>query len=233
MPGVFLEGMQETFNTPGDEFACDMLGCRTKDIHCVGNVAKVKFVASSNEFTGLFGGADYGLIRLSVAQPVVPIAPFMTPGMGLKFLRDGIDSANLVAMPSVDGQFSFNFFENNYSNHVPDVKNPLLYPLLEKFHTATDYIQAVGLSNFAYAGQDGVNVYDAVFPFQLRFEPSGEVEFPAKDYTDYTQELATIQPGTNLFNVYAWTAPADLGGVEQFIGNIITDSEMTPSKWGD
>ena len=41
------------------------------------------------------------------------------PGMGLKFLRDGMDSANLVAMYSVDGQESWNFFKNDFSNHIP------------------------------------------------------------------------------------------------------------------
>ena len=43
----------------------------------------------------------------------------LTPGMGLKFLRDGIDSANLVAMNSVEGQASWNFFLNDFSNHIP------------------------------------------------------------------------------------------------------------------
>ena len=42
------------------------------------------------------------------------------PGMGLKFLRDGVDSANLVAMYSVDGQESWNFFKNDFSNHIPE-----------------------------------------------------------------------------------------------------------------
>ena len=42
------------------------------------------------------------------------------PGMGLKFLRDGMDSANLVAMYSVDGQESWNFFKNDFSNHIPE-----------------------------------------------------------------------------------------------------------------
>ena len=40
--------------------------------------------------------------------------------MGLKFLRDGVDSANLVAMYSVDGQESWNFFKNDFSNHIPE-----------------------------------------------------------------------------------------------------------------
>ena len=41
------------------------------------------------------------------------------PGIGLKFLRDGVDSANMMAMFSVEGQESWNFFKNNFSNHIP------------------------------------------------------------------------------------------------------------------
>jgi hypothetical protein len=39
--------------------------------------------------------------------------------MGLKFLRDGIDSANLVSMWSVAGQANdWNFFSNIFFNHI-------------------------------------------------------------------------------------------------------------------
>jgi hypothetical protein len=44
------------------------------------------------------------------------------PGFGLKFLRDGMDSANLVAMNSVEGTTYWNFFELDFSTHIPPVK---------------------------------------------------------------------------------------------------------------
>ena len=37
----------------------------------------------------------------------------MGPGIGIKLLRDGVDSADLVATYSFDGQNSLNFFENS------------------------------------------------------------------------------------------------------------------------
>ena len=73
--------------------------------------------------------------------------------MGLKFFRDGVDSANLVAMYSVDGQPSYDYFENHWSNHVPPVQSAYLIPLAEVFATATDYIQTVGLRDFATYNQ--------------------------------------------------------------------------------
>jgi hypothetical protein len=44
-------------------------------------------------------------------------------------------------------------------------------------------------------------------------------------YDEYTE--------TNLFNVYAWEEPEELGGKKQKIGEIILDSEMTTSYYGD
>ena len=136
--------MDPVFDSKGDEFPCTSTGCRQKDIHSVGNVAKVKFVAngaSSGVYSGIFGdSADYGLIRLSVAAGWPdPSVLNLKPGMGLKFLRDGVDSANLVAMYSVDGQPSFNFFENDWTTIIPPVSQALL-PLAVKFSTATPYI---------------------------------------------------------------------------------------------
>lgn len=58
--------------------------------------------------------------------------------MGLKFLRDGMDSASLVAMYSVDGQPSWNFFLNDFSNHIPDITSLSLKVVGEKFSTASD-----------------------------------------------------------------------------------------------
>ena len=57
----------------------------------------------NHKFTGMFEGADTGLIRLSVAAPVDKKGPLMIPSLAIKLLRDQYDSANVVAMPSMDG----------------------------------------------------------------------------------------------------------------------------------
>lgn len=86
---------------------------------------------------------------MSVAAKPDPKSQPLAPGIGLKFLRDGIDSASLVAMYSVDGQESWNYFANDFTNHIPAIQSISLLPLAAKFNTATDYIQAVGLSDWA------------------------------------------------------------------------------------
>jgi hypothetical protein len=131
-----VESMNPSFTGKGDT----MPSGRWKFIHNVGTVSKVEFVpANLDLYTGIFKGAKYGLIRLSsAAKPsdskINPLANALGPGMGLKFLRDGMDSANLVSMYSVDGQpGDWNFFSNSFSNHVKDATGIQTIALSKKF----------------------------------------------------------------------------------------------------
>jgi len=42
------------------------------------------------------------------------------PSIGLKFLRNGVPSANQLGMISFEGTNSWNFFENDLMNMLPD-----------------------------------------------------------------------------------------------------------------
>lgn len=98
------------------------------------------------------------------------------PGFGLKFLRDGHQSANLVAMYGVDGQPSWNFFKMDFSNHlVDDPHGAGQQALAAKFKTATPLINYVGLSDLAAYDQHGHKAENPVFPFQLIFEPNSDL----------------------------------------------------------
>lgn len=54
--GLLVEGLDETFKTPGDVMPTNWItGLRTKYIHSVGVVGKVKLVLNGkNPYTGLF-----------------------------------------------------------------------------------------------------------------------------------------------------------------------------------
>jgi len=112
--GIFAETMAPSFNSKGDTMPTTLGITRVKWIHAVGTHAKVKFISSGNHpYTGIFKGADHGVIRLSsAAQPAADNSQPLAPGMGLKFLRSGRDSANLVSMYSVYGnpKGDWNFF---------------------------------------------------------------------------------------------------------------------------
>lgn len=95
--------------------------------------------------------------------------------MGLKFLRDGIDSANLVAMNSVDGQKSWNFFENSFTTQIGAANSTPLKLLAAKFAMATKFIQNAGLSDMAKYDEFGNTILNEVFPQMLTFEPHHDV----------------------------------------------------------
>lgn len=62
--------MQPTVIVPGDQMPHNSIGKRKKLIHTRGGVATVKLVpadADSHPFTGVFEGADYGIVRISAA----------------------------------------------------------------------------------------------------------------------------------------------------------------------
>jgi hypothetical protein len=120
MLGIFTEKMAPTFEHIGDAMPATLLSYRRKYIHSVGVTGKVKFLAYENPYTGMFRGADQGLIRLSAAiKPSGDSGTPFTPGMGLKLLRDGKVSANLVSMKGTGGQPNdWNFFSKIFSNKI-------------------------------------------------------------------------------------------------------------------
>jgi len=117
--------------------------------------------------------------------------------MGLKFLRNGMDSANLVAMYSVNGQpDEWNFFANDFTNHIGAAGGTALKLVAAKFATETKYIQEVGLSDWGMYDQDGNKEENPVFPFKLRLVPHPDVkdlissEKP-DDYMAFVDQLKT------------------------------------------
>lgn len=104
---LFLESMNTTFDWVGDVFNTNFLGfnSRSKPIHTVGAYAKMSFIPVGNhQYTGMYKGAPHGFVRMSsgtepTSWPTWPLKP----GMGLKFLRDGMDSGNVVAMYDLMG----------------------------------------------------------------------------------------------------------------------------------
>lgn len=233
--GIFLESMKPTMQWVGDEFEQGLFE-RKKYIHSVGNVGKVKFVAADDTpYTGVFKGADTGLIRLScAAEPNPKKGPSgnFIPGFGLKLLRDGVPSANLVAMFSVDGQDSWNFFKNDFSNHIEAAEAFSLNVLAHKFAEATPYVQTVGLSDFGLYSQSGAKEQNPKFPWELIFHPTDSVNhlFPDNYAADFTDQLKTIPAGTTLYTVYALADPV---ASPNLIGEIVLESELTTSFFGD
>ena len=100
------------FEHKGDEFDCHPVqGCHHKTIHGVGSVGKVIWKdLGGHPYTGAFKGGDSGFMRLGNGFPTIADPPMIWPGIAVKILRDGMDSANIVAIRGPAPQNNFNFF---------------------------------------------------------------------------------------------------------------------------
>jgi len=229
MAELFVEPMCPVFRTSGDQLEKG----RGKFIHTVGAVGKVEWQSSGDHpYTGVFRGGQHGLARFSVAKEPKPSVQAMIPGMGLKFLRDSTDSANLLAMESVQGQQSWNFFKYNFSNHVPYTGFAFL-PVAIKFSKGSKNIRQVGLSDWARFYENGTESVNPIFPYRLRFQPADHLQLPDAYVRPFTDDLQAIARGSQLFTIYALDQPPELGGKELEIGKLVLVSDVVTSNWAD
>ncbi|CDW91794.1 UNKNOWN [Stylonychia lemnae] len=236
LAGFVAESMAPTLDWVADSMPTGFFGKREKYIHTQGVVGSVKFVPVPNNegYTGIFQGAEYGIIRFSTGgqadetkKDASQAQGNFAPGFGLKFLRDGIVSADMVALSIT--QESWNFFKNDFSNHVgvaPGIVGT-------KFRTVTQYINHIGISDMARYNEKGQDQSAQLkFPFQLLFSAPNELKsrFPDNFEKDFTDQLITIPQGSTLFNVYAL---ADPKAEKVLIGHLELNSEITRSMFGD
>jgi len=178
------------------------------------------------------------LIRLGSASSLDELLPpphgtYIFPGFGIKFLRSGVRSADWVALRATGAGGSYNFFESTFSNHVaPDSA----LTGLGKFQQASGCIDMVGLSDACTYTQAGEKVDKPVFPFEVRFEPTGKASFPdkRKSNADLLNELSGIADGTDVFTLYAFASPRDKKqGKNITLGTLTTVGTCHQTLFGD
>jgi len=234
-----------SLEAPGDELPVG----RVKKVRAVGSIGKVKFfpiarhqnphyphTGRQSPYTGIFQGASFGIVRISTFREPTPNRDPIF-GMGLKFFRDGVESASLVAVVGPDGQKSWNVFQNSWSTHIPPPSNikPIHIEVSTFAAGATPHAGQVGLSDWARYGENGRRITDSEmnYPYKLVFRPTGEIVFPDEYHGVLADDLATIEKDTVLWDVFAWDNPEELGGREELIGSLILTSPLVPSLWGD
>ena len=242
--GLFLTVLRKKM----DRFADRSPRRWKKAIHAHGSVAKIKFVATADSpFTGLFRGADYGLLRLSVTGE--PSDRGFAPGLAIKLFRDGKPSANFSALVSLVGQGDdYNFFANEFSNIVPIVNSfgPRFINFI--FRRVSKYPTKLYLQDLAEIDRRGYHESKPYYPYQIFLVPNPQIQFPSTPH-DFREDLATIPAHTNLFSLYA-VAPEQVGDKAakraintidkseyrqqaQLIGQIETTSQFVASFYGD
>lgn len=237
--GLFLTALRAKMDLRSDQ----ALRNWKKAIHAHASIAKVKFIpASDTPFTGLFQGADYGLLRCSVTGD--PADRGFAPGLAVKFLIDGKPSENFSALVSLTGQGNnYNFFANEFSNIVPVVNQvgPKLINFI--FRRVTKHPTKLSLEDLSETDQQGQPQSNPCYPAQIFLVPNPAVQFPDSPPHDFRNDLATIAPGTPLFSVYAVdsslekketsTLDQPLRQNARWIGFIETTSEFVCSAYGD
>ena len=212
-----------------------------KAIHARGSVAKIKWVAEADcPFTGLFQGADYGLLRASLTGD--PSRENFAPGLGIKLLVDGQDSGNFSALVSLVGQGkNYNFLANEFSNIVPVVNQlrPKIGNLI--FRRVTRYPTKLSLKNLGVIDRLGNPVKVPHYPEQIFLVPTSDIQFPESPH-DFRDDLETIPSGTVLFSLYAVESKEGENHLlnqsqsrqqAQRIGRIETTSKFVTSAYGD
>jgi hypothetical protein len=223
LTGVLGESVMVSFNASADVFPEK----RTKYIHGVGVTGGMRFDSvGGHPYTGLFQGAEHGIIRLSSAKS--PSSDGFAPGMGIKFFRDGRPSANFVAMYSLDGQpcTDKDFFTHDWHNHIALTNNFGLKIIAAKFWQASFCPLQVGISDLASSGHGE----SGKFPYKLTFHALVSSDCSCDDYAKCLSNLAKFGNGTKLFEVSATASP---GGKAHLIGHITLTTQLTTSKFGD
>ena len=166
---LFTQDMNLSFDHTGDT----MPDGRTKMTHPRGVTFKVAFrPTAQSPYTGIFRGAKHGIMRISETVRTNPDVSQTSPGFGVKFLRDGMDSADTVTMFSFDGQPSFNYFANRWSTHLNEPLNECSRETIgKKLAETTDHIGAMSVLNWSKHKEDGTPEEEPRWPFILEFEP--------------------------------------------------------------
>ena len=127
---------------------------RQKYLHGVGAVCKFTLDIQDSPYTGLFkNGVQTGIIRIGSALDMADGAGLM-PGAGIKFLRTGKTSGNIMTMvdPSIVQSLSYGESYNIFDPDLYPLYNHNLEPFkayVNKMLQASECTTKVGLSDIA------------------------------------------------------------------------------------
>lgn len=209
---------------------------RVKRTHPRGTTTKVEFIPTHDTpYTGIFQGCKHAIMRISEFVLTTPENPKTAPGHAIKFLRDGMSSANWFMMFAFDGQPSFNFFRNRWTNILQEPNNECARnTIAKKMNQVTDHIGAMSLMELSQFDQYGNEIENHHWPFMIEVEPYDVYGWTDAYQNDFHEQLsAALKPDTALFKVFAYDQPPEYGGYERHIGWIVSRSHTTSSLWGD
>lgn len=233
---VSMLSLFQSFNNPSDEVPKIFIFNRRKVLHPMGVVAKVRYRATG-DLTGLLGDKDaVGLVRLSIAAPLLPGVPF-TPGMALKLFVDGKPSVNTHAIHSLDGQGrDMSFFRYAFNTELPEPKSTLLKAAKVWFSFYSKNPLRLGVDAFTSLEKNGDRVANPSPLYSLSFEAPPETKILYNQLTasygrdtDFRTLLQQFKGPLVLFRVFARTAQ----GIQSPIGEIVLEDSPVASSYSE
>lgn len=231
---LFLQNINLTFDFIGDEMPPN----RVKVIHPTGvsSLFKLNVTNPDHPYTGSFRGTDYGILRIS---EVATVSPDLVPSasMGLKFLRDGVDSGNIFSLHAFEGHpDTYNFLKPVYNTHVDIPTNECnLMTSHAKLSQVSKHVGNMSVKGLADYDQYGNKEEEQNWPFKCEFRPNDPCGSPDEWEKSYLEQLTSgcIPVGYNLFDMWCQEGPEALGYEMEKLGEIITTSDMITSMYGD
>jgi hypothetical protein len=229
--GFFKQDMNLSFDSVSDT----MPPGRIKRTHPVGTTTLMEFIPTyDTPYTGIFQGCKHAVMRISEFATTVPQMAHTTPGHGVKFLRDGMASANWFAMFAFDGQTSFNFFKNRWTNILREMENTCARETIGKhLNEVSDHTGGMSVMELAQFDQYGNEVKEPHWPFQIEVEPYDVYGWTDEYQNDFLDQLSFIPADTVMFKIFGFDCPPEHHCEEKLIGHLVSRSETTSSLWGD
>ncbi len=111
-------------------------------------------------------------MRISEFVRTTPDVLNTVPGYGLKLFRDGKPSCNMVAMHKFDGQPTFNFFANRWTNMLKEMDNTCVRNTLgKKLSEVSKHIGATSTLEWSQCTTNGDVEEDPHNPFEVLVVP--------------------------------------------------------------
>lgn len=173
-----------------------------KSIHKRSAIAKIRYQATQNSYTGILQESAIGLIRVSLTFK--PDKRGVAPGVALKFLIDGQSSANISLLPSLDSQEQdYNIFKAPFTKLVPPSSSLGARFIAKLFKKVSKRFNAISAAPLAKVSAEGIAVEGPNFPYQIFLVAIDELQFASGPARDFREDLQSLKANTLAFEVFA------------------------------
>lgn len=105
------------------------------------------------------------------------------PSVAIKFLRDGVPSANMVFMESFNGREGMSFFEPDLTNHPERILGEVCQNTAQKkLSSGTQFPFSQGTLDWSSTNEGGEQAANPVFPFEMKLVATESLRQASADW---------------------------------------------------